>query len=204
MRRLPSIAKQHPMEFSDDLIARSVSGDQKAREDLATVCLPRVWRTVYLTCGGGPDVDDIAQNALIDAFNGIGTFRGTGNFSAWLGRITVRAVYRHTRKRAFWSLIPSSDRLETEPDPYTPRPDQRTEERRIFASLARHLSNIKMKNRIALVLSVVHGYSVAEIAAAEGCNVEAAKKRLQRGREELCQRLKKDPYLKEVLGEVGL
>lgn len=197
-------AKRNKLELSDDLVARSISGDKDALADLATVCLPRVWRTVYLACGGGPDVDDIAQNAIIDAFKGIATFRGTGSFSAWLNRITIRAVYRHSRKRALRTLISSSDNLDTAPDTQSPRPDQRAEERRVFETLARHLSAITLKNRVALILAVVHGYSVTEIAAAEGCNIEAAKKRLQRGRMELGNRLRKDPYLKEILNEVGI
>jgi RNA polymerase sigma-70 factor, ECF subfamily len=204
MGKLPGTAPQRKQKFNDDLIARGISGDKDAREELAMMCLPRVWRTVYLACGGGPDVDDIAQNALIDAFNGLASFRGSGDFSSWLNRITVRAVYRHTRKRSIWSIVSASDRVEIEPDTQSRRPDQKTEERRIFEALAHHLSKIKLKNRMALILSAVHGYSMTEIAAVEGCNIEAAKKRLQRGRTELGNLLKKDPYLREILSEVGI
>ena len=191
------------IDFSDELISQSISGDRDALEELASRCLPHVWRTVYLTCGGSPETDDIVQNAVIDAFAGLPGFRGTGSFAAWLNRITVRAVYRHMRRRSMWMLIPFSDKLDVIPDDFQPGADKRTEDRRLLDHLAAHLKSMKIKNRMPLVLSIVQGYSVIEIADAVGCNVETAKKRLQRGRTELARRLQKDPYCRQIIEEVG-
>ena len=195
-------------KFSRDLVARCVAGDQRAREELASACLPHVWHTVYLASGGGPEVDDIVQNAIIDAFTGLPTYRGTGDFSAWLNRITVRAVYRYMRRRSFWALIAASDWLDQLPDSDSDSvldssPARRTEARQLLDRVAGHMKAIRLKNRMALILSLIHGYTVSEIATALGCNIEAAKKRLQRGRLELGKRLKKDPYCQEMLKEVG-
>jgi RNA polymerase sigma-70 factor (ECF subfamily) len=203
MRKTPVLPKRR-VSFSDDLISKSVSGDPAALEELASKCLPQVWHTVFLVCGGGPDVDDIVQNAIIDAFTGLGTYRGTGDFAAWLNRIAVRAVYRYKRRRAFWSLIPSSDRLEHLADYDHTGPDKKAETRRLLGGVSRHLGAIKLRNRVAVVLSLVHGYSVSEIAATVGCSIEAAKKRLQRGRLDLGKRIQKDPDLRDMLREVGL
>jgi RNA polymerase sigma-70 factor (ECF subfamily) len=191
-------------KFSRDLVVRSVAGEPRAREELASACLPHVWHTVYLATGGGPEVDDIAQNAIIDAFVGLPTYRGTGDFSAWLNRITVRAVYRHMRRRALKSLLPSSDWLEQVPDRSSAStPDRETETRRLLDRVAAHMKGIALKNRMALILSLVHGYTVSEIASALGCSIEAAKKRLQRGRLALDKRLERDPLCQEMIQEAG-
>lgn len=192
------------VEFSDELISRSVAGDRDALEELAGLCLPHVWHSVYLACGGGPEADDIVQNAVIDAFTGLPTFRGTGSFGAWLNRISMRAVYRHMRRKSFWSIIPFSDKLDTFPDENTRSADKKTEERRLLEKVAVHMRGVKLKNRLPLVLSMVQGYSVVEIADAVGCNLETAKKRLQRGRIELGIKIQKDPYCRKIIEEVGI
>ena len=51
---------------------------------------------------------------------------------------------------------------------------------------------IKASRRYPLVLSVLHGYTVPEIAALLDLSYDAAKKRLQRGRSDLMSRLKRD------------
>jgi RNA polymerase sigma-70 factor (ECF subfamily) len=204
MKVKPLYLKARPLEISDELISRSIDGDKDALEELASRCLPRVWNAVYLTCGGGQETDDIVQNAVIDAFCGLATFRGTGSFVAWLNRIAVRAAYRHMRKRSLWSMIPFSDKLDDFPDGGFRSPDKKTEERRILDRVAVHMRAVKLKNRAPLVLAMIHGYSVVEIADAVGCNVETAKKRLQRGRLELSGRLCKDPYCMKIMEEVGL
>ena len=204
MKIKPPNAYSQRVEFSDELISRSIEGDKDALEELASRCLPHMWRAVYLAIGGSCDADDIAQNALIDAFTGLPTFRGTGSFSAWLNRISMRAVYRHMRRRAFWALIPFSDRLDMFSDDTSRAPDKKTEERRLLDQVARHMNAVRIKNRLPLVLSLVHGYSVVEIADTLGCNVETAKKRLQRGRLELGNRLQKDPYCRKIAAEGGI
>ena len=204
MKIKPSSVASHKVEFSDELISRSIAGDKDALEELASSCLSHIWQAVYLTSGGSPDADDIAQNAVIDAFTGLPTFRGTGSFSAWLNRISMRAVYRHMRRRAFWALIPFSDRLDVFPDAPSRAPDRKAEERRLLDQVARHMRTVRIKNRLPVVLSLVHGYSVVEIADILGCSVEAAKKRLQRGRMELGARLQKDPYCRKIAEEVGI
>ncbi len=204
MKRVDFNLKGRPPEISEELISRSIDGDKEALEELASRCLPRVWNMVYLTCGGGPETDDIVQNAVIDAFCGLATFRGTGSFAAWLNRIAVRAAYRHMRRRSLWSLIPFSDKLDGFSDEGARAPDKKTDERRLLDRVAVHMRTVKLKNRAPLVLAMVHGYSVVEIADAVGCNVETAKKRLQRGRLELMGRLCRDPYCMKLVEEGGL
>ncbi len=196
--------KLKKIEFSEELISRSVEGDKEALAELAALCLPRIWRSVYLACGGGSETDDIVQNAVIDALAGLPSFRGAGSFSSWLNRVAVRAAWRHLKRRAFWSIIPFSDKLELFADTSHRSPDKRTEEHRLLDRVAFHMKSVKLTNRLPLVLSIVHGYSTVEIADAMNCSVETAKKRLQRGRIELGNKLQKDPYCKQVAKEVGI
>ena len=65
-----------------------------------------------------------------------------------------------------------------------------------------HLSRIGAKNRMALVLSMVHGYQAKEIAEIVNCSTEAAWKRTKRGYDELMTRIARDTELDRNLKEL--
>jgi len=178
-------------------------GDVASRERLADACMPHVWRTVYLSCNGGPDVEDLVQTALMQAFVDLPRFAGKGSFLSWLRRVTVNVVRQHYRRRAVRSLLPFSDRLDGFEARGTASAAQAAEGERFMARLAAHLWKLKEKNRTAVVLSLVDGCSASEIALVVGCGPETAKKRLARGRDELVARLTTDTYCAQLLEELG-
>ncbi len=190
------------IQIDDALILRSIGGDREARERLAIACTPKVWRTVYLACRGGPDVEDLVQSALAQAFADLDGFRRSGNFSAWLSQVTVNVIRKHYRRKAYTALLPFSHKMDALLVEESNLPDRQLETRRTLAHLAKHLAKIRPKYRMALVLSLVEGYTPSEIALAVGCNVETARKRLYRGRQALVNSLSKDPDNRELLREI--
>jgi RNA polymerase sigma-70 factor (ECF subfamily) len=188
--------------IDDALIAKSAAGDRQAREQLASACLPRVWRTVYLSCKNKSDVEDLVQNAMAQAFSDLSGFGQKGNFDTWLSRVTVNVIRKYYRRKAYTALLPFSHEMDTVLPPDTTTPERRAEARRLLESLSSHLERLKPKNRIALVLSLVEGYSLPEIALVLSCSVEAARKRLFRGRQALVIMIQKDPYCRQILKEL--
>ncbi|MCP4680438.1 MAG: RNA polymerase sigma factor [Deltaproteobacteria bacterium] len=191
-------------QIDQELVKRSVAGDKKAGEELAAACLPRVYRTVYLLVSNDPEAEDLVQSAMIQAFRDLSQFRGSGSFTSWLDRVTVNVVRQHFRRRWVKSLIPSSDEMDKMPSTGNDSPDKQTEGRRFMQRLSRHLAGIRPKNRMAIVLSLVQGYTSSEIALTVGCNLETAKKRLTRGRQDLVARVQRDPYCRQLLKEMGI
>lgn len=185
-----------------DLLRRCQEGDRNAREELARICLPRVRRTVLLSSGGGPDVDDIVQTAMARIFVGLGGFRGDSGFATWMDRVTVNTIRQYYRRRPLDLLFPTTE----EPSPPAPaqgNPDRQFEGQRMLKRLATHLASIKPKKRLAIVLSTAYGYSAKEAAKLMDCSTETAKKRIQSGRSELLGRMRKDPYLRQALMEMA-
>ncbi len=178
---------------NDDLVALSVAGDKQAEDKLISACLPRVWRTVYLACGASQDVEDLVQSALIHAMEKLSSYRGPDKFFAWLDRLTINLVRQHFRRRKLWLIVPSSNTIEETPSLDFGMLDRRVEMRQLLRRLARHMSKIRQKNRMALILLVIQGYTAEEMADVLGCSEEAAWKRGQRGYKELMERLKRDP-----------
>ncbi len=196
--------KDYRCVLSDsDLLTQCLAGDRSAREDLARACLPRVRRTVIMMSGKGQDTDDLIQTAMARVFAGLESFRGKAGFLAWLDKVTINSIRQFYRRRPLDALLSLSDKTDGTSASEIHNPERRLEGQRLLEQLSVHLSAIRPKKRIALVLSIAYGYTTKEAAELMDCSQETAKKRLQHGRRELLSRLRKDKYLCRVLKEIG-
>jgi len=105
-----------------EAIRLAQAGDAAAFE----ISVPVTCRRVYALClrmvGNPADAEDLMQEAFLQLFRKIGTFRGESAFSTWLHRMTVNVVLMRLRKK---SLPAASLEETTEPDEETggPRKD---------------------------------------------------------------------------------
>lgn len=185
-----------------EFVDGALTGDREASESLARWCLPRVRRTVLLSCGAGPDVDDLVQSTMAIVLTKLDTYRGEASFMAWVDRITVNVVRGHYRRQR-WTLTRTHDyrmELQTRSSGDPGRPDRAMDGRQLFDRLSYHLLALKPSQRLPLILSLVQGYSVPEVAAILELSFEATKKRLLRGRRALEKRLRHDPRCQDLMG----
>ena len=87
-------------ESSDELLAaRAATGDDAAFETLVVRYQHRVFR---LACRlvSETDAPDIMQDAFLQVYRHISTYRGGAQFSTWLYRIVTNAGLMHRRARA--------------------------------------------------------------------------------------------------------
>lgn len=81
------------------LIQKSQQGDMDAFEQLLLRYEKKVYTIAYKYMGNAEDASDLAQEALIRAYQSIGTFRGESSFGTWIGRITANKCLDELRKR---------------------------------------------------------------------------------------------------------
>ncbi|MFK8051571.1 MAG: RNA polymerase sigma factor [Woeseiaceae bacterium] len=74
------------------LIARAKSGDQAAFTMLATQYRDRLLQFLWIRCGHQHDAEDATQNALINAWTYLSSYRSDWQFSTWLYRIGLREL----------------------------------------------------------------------------------------------------------------
>jgi DNA-directed RNA polymerase specialized sigma24 family protein len=77
--------------------------------------------------------------------------------------------------------------------------DDALDGRRILARLHVHLAALGEKNRVAVVLHVVEGHSMSEVAALMDASLAATKTRVFLGRRALLKRVRGDRTLAEIL-----
>src|SRR6267143_7106063 len=109
-----------------ELIAAVLKGDAASFEPLIQKYSPRVFATARRYARMEREVEDIAQEVWLKAFQKLGSFRGEAPFEHWLMRLTVRTCYdflrghQRNREAAFSELSDSEndwlERVVTRPE----------------------------------------------------------------------------------------
>ena len=80
-----------------ELIAAVLRGDAASFEPLVQKYSPRVFATARRYARRESEVEDIAQEVWLKAFEKLRSFRGEAPFEHWLMRLTVRTCYDFLR-----------------------------------------------------------------------------------------------------------
>jgi RNA polymerase sigma-70 factor (ECF subfamily) len=185
MSPMPVRHDDSPPSAPDPRITRAVAGDRVALEQLLLEHLPRIRNLVRYLLRGDSEVDDVAQQAMIEIMRSMPNYLGEGSFKAWTDRITVRAAFHHIRRR----------RLERRHDEATPElmlvtPEGESPDHyRLRREAVRWLDDLPDEQRHAVVLHHVLGFSVPELASELNLSPETVRSRLRLGMEKLRQRL---------------
>ena len=82
------------------LVTSARAGDRQAMETLLTGYLPLVYRVAGRALAGHPDVDDVVQETILRAIQGLPGLREPDHFRSWLVAITHRQLYDRSRARS--------------------------------------------------------------------------------------------------------
>ncbi|MFF2365333.1 sigma-70 family RNA polymerase sigma factor [Streptomyces sp. NPDC058122] len=90
--------RQHAVEPAA-LVTAARSGDSAAQDALVSDYLPLVYNIVGRALNGSVDVDDVVQNTMLRALDGLDGLRTPENFRSWLVAIAMNQVRAHWRDR---------------------------------------------------------------------------------------------------------
>lgn len=176
-----------------DLVAASLAGDRGAFGLLIDRHRPRVAGVVRGLLGSREDVEDVVQEALLQAFLGLERLRQPASFGPWLCGIAInlaRMRLRGARDRAV-PLEAGGRRVPDAVDPTAPDPlpEQVVEELDSLAALRAALEPLPPHERDAVLMHYVDGLTPQEIAALLGERAGTVRVRLHRARARLRRRL---------------
>ena len=98
-----------------ELIAAVLNGDNASFEPLVQKYSPRVFATARRYARRDSEMEDIAQEVWLKAFDKLKSFRGEAPFEHWLMRMTVRTCYdflrghQRNREASFSELTDAED-----------------------------------------------------------------------------------------------
>lgn len=185
-----------------DLIAAVLRGDTASFEPIISRYSPRVFATARRYARRESEVEDIAQEVWLKAFQKLSTFRGDAPFEHWLMRMTVRTCYdflrghQRNREHSIGELTEDeSDWLER----FAAAPDSADEQTNAARQLVdRVMEMLSPPARLIITLLEIEDRSVKEISKLTGWSVPLVKVRAFRARAEMkkcLQRITRDKYL---------
>jgi len=143
------------------------------------------------------DAEDEVQNAWVQVWTHLASYRGQGSFDAWLGRIVSNRCLMRLRAARFApqtsvdEVFDSDGAFRLEVIDQRARPDQELGNEEALKLLNREINCVPPLLREVLVMRDLRQQVIGDIAADLGISVPAAKSRLMRARIELKRRLEK-------------
>lgn len=173
----------------EPLVERARAGDATAFEQIMIRSERRVVAIAWRILGNREDARDAAQEVFMRAYKYLGTFREDQNFSGWLYRITINVCHDVARKRSkqtgAGSFISYEADFEDGILESIAAPDDtealaiRAQERVI---VGRALSSLSERERSAIVLRDMEGFSTDEVAQILGTRAATVRSQIASGR----------------------
>jgi len=156
------------------LVARARAGDEIAFERIMLATEQRVVSIAWRMLGNRDDARDAAQDVYLRVFKYLARFRAGEDFRAWLYRITNNVCHDFARKKGATGLaqidqidfVQESAALETRRGGMDPESLALQEQQ--LALIRTALQSLPPKERAALVLRDLEGFSTEEVAHALG------------------------------------
>lgn len=187
-----------PIELEDVKLSRKAATDEDAAREVMERLAPRVRHTVRLLVGRDDELEDLTHGCLLAIWENLSKFKGTGPLEAWAGQLTYRVLMRQLKRKRRTertvALVPE-DRGISEATP-----EGTVARKGMMDKLEQHLAKLPDKRRSALVLRVLYGYSVAEVAEMTEAPLNTVRDRIRVGLRELRASIVGDPASAELFG----
>jgi RNA polymerase sigma-70 factor (ECF subfamily) len=175
-----------------EAIEAAKRGDAEAFEVLYNLHKRRVYSLCLRMTGNTAEAEDLAQEAFLQLFRKISTFRGESAFSTWLHRMAVNVVLMHLRKKGL-PVVSLEENVDS--DEESPKRDLGAEDTVLEGSIDRlrlqkAVESLPPGYRTIFVLHDVEGYEHNEIAGMVGCSIGNSKSQLHKARMRLRELLK--------------
>lgn len=180
-----------------EFVRRCVSGERAALRELFERERERVHALLFRIVGPSPHLDDLLQEAFLQVFRSLTSFRGESSLRTWIDRCAVRVAYAFFARKA---RVPILESLSDAPNGDAGAEQHalvREATRRLYAELER----LKPRQRLAFTLFAIEGRSIREVADITSATEVTARVRVWRARQTLEARARKDPLLSEFLAK---
>lgn len=185
------------------LTRAAMAGDQVATRRLLQHVSPFVLRVVRAVLGTGHgDIEDVVQDVLVSFLRALPDFRGEAAVTTFISSIAFRrAVETKRRSRDISRWLGEFQDL-AQASSASPSPPSEEALNNLRRELVTQLlTQLSKPQAEALVLRLVCGFSIEQIAEATACPANTVRSRLRLGKDALRDRIASDARLKAYLGD---
>jgi RNA polymerase sigma-70 factor (ECF subfamily) len=167
------------------LVQRAQRGDQEAFATLFETHKKRVYSVCLLMTKNVAEAEDLTQEAFLQVFRSVGTFRGDSAFSTWLYRVAVNTVLMKLRRRKAPPTLSLDEPVSAE------SPNLRRDFGKSDPNLSGAIDRIALRRAIRelpegcrriFALHEVEGYQHHEIAQLLHCSIGNSKSQLHKAK----------------------
>ena len=167
-----------------ELVRRAQEGEEAAFATLFNAHKAKVYSLCLRMTSNTAEAEDLTQDAFLQVFRKIGTFRGDSALSTWLYRVAVNTVLMHFRKKGLRQL--SLDEPVNQAAGAQKREHGKLDDRLSGSvdriALTRAMKELPIGYRTIFVLHEVKGYEHHEIARLLRCSVGNSKSQLHKAK----------------------
>ncbi len=168
---------ERTLDTNRSLLDRAAGGSGEALSTLFERHSADVHLVAYRLTLSADDAEDIVQNVFVGLPEALATYGGSGDFGAWLRKVTVRVALMHlrsTRRREATAKSAQAAKANAISNFLLDR-----------MAIATALTALPEPLRIVFMLSDVQGYTHAEIGTLLGIRAGTSEVRLHRARRKL-------------------
>lgn len=157
----------------DQLVAQAQEGDLPAFEELVKKYQREVYGLACRMVSDAEEARDLAQQAFLQAFIHIKSFRRDAQFRTWLFRIAINQCYNFLKSRRKFGDTVDCDEVSLAGEGASPEEDlvSQDDRRRLHVAMAQ----LPAKQRAVITLKIEQGLSYQEISQILGGTAGAAR-----------------------------
>jgi RNA polymerase sigma-70 factor (ECF subfamily) len=182
---IPSEKENSRDDSELSLVQRAQQGDEQAFATLFQLHKKRVYSVCLLMTKDVAEAEDLTQEAFLQVFRSVSTFRGDAAFSTWLYRVAVNTVLMKLRRRKAPPLLSFDEPVSAE-SPSLRRDFGKSDPRLSGAidriALRRAIQELPEGCRKIFALHEVEGYQHHEIAQLLHCSIGNSKSQLHKAK----------------------
>jgi RNA polymerase sigma-70 factor (ECF subfamily) len=183
-------------QTDQQLIETTLRGDSSAFDLLVQRYQSRLVHSLEHTLSSREDALDIAQQALMLAWQKLASYRGDSSFYSWLYRIAVNTAASYFRRNVVSAgsldYLHDVSGIELADAKSQAAPAHAMEQAEEILQLRRALQQLSEEFRHPLILREIDGFSYEQIADILSIPTGTVRSRIFRARQELMERLSRD------------
>jgi RNA polymerase sigma-70 factor (ECF subfamily) len=186
------------MEDSSDgrLVAQAKQGDADSFAELARRCQEKIFYTILALTKNQQDASDLTQEAFMQAFKSLRSFKQRSSFYTWIYRIAVNLTLNFLKRRKRVDVQEVLDESQSSGKGKVDSslsPEGRSLKKELRERLQAAIDSLPLAYRASFTLVVLQGMTHSQAARILGCSENTVSWRMHKTRKMLQTRLK--PYL---------
>jgi len=175
-------------EHTATLLQLCLEGNHKAQLEIYDRYYKAMYNTALRIVKNSAEAEDVMQEAFLNAFTKLHTFKGEVAFGAWLKRIVINKSLLHYRKQQKQNEVSLNDTLYKVSDNDVPEASH-DETERLAQKVLETMKLLKDNYRISLTLHLIEGYDYEEICSVMDISYANCRTTISRAKESLRKKL---------------